>query len=146
MALRTNSKQAKANLWKYIRAYMLDEMNDAREYAESNGEPFNYDDSNNGVACYMLDRFADEYLHNYNRQLLKAGRVTSCDLFESWAQGLALGGMFCYYYNREAVQDVAQILEETEAEAGRFTEEQAERFLTRYIFDTIRKEADRYFL
>lgn len=146
MALRTNSKQAKANLWQYIRAYMLDELEEGREYAESNGEPFEYDDSNKGIANYILDRFTDEYLFNYNRQKLNAGRASYYDLFESWAQGLALGAMFCYYYNREAVQDVAQILEETPAEAGKFTEEQAEQFLTRYIFDTIRKETGRYFL
>ena len=146
MALRTNSKQAKANLWRYIRAYMLDEMNEAREYAESNGEDFEYNDTSTDIARYMLDRFRAEYLHSYNRQMMKAGRVTVSQLFESWAQGLALGGMFCYYYNREAVQDVAEILEETEAERARFDEERAESFLTRYIFVTICKETGTYFL
>lgn len=144
MALRTNSKQAKANLWQYIRAYMLDEMTEAQEWAEKTGEGFPYNmEDNKSIAQFMLDTFESEYLHEYNKNMIRTGRASRYSLFESWASGLALGGLFCYYYNREAVQDVAQILEETEAEAQRFSEEQAESFLTRYIYNTITAEAEK---
>lgn len=143
MALRTNSKQAQSNLWKYVRAYMLDEMEEAKEWTEKEDKIFAYDDSNTGISKYMLDCFNDEYLHEYNRNLIRTGRASKYELFKSWAQGLALGSMFCYYYNREAKQDVKNILEETQAEADRFTEEQAEELLTRLIYNAITKEAEK---
>lgn len=143
MALRTNSKQAKANLWQYIREASADYIDDRRTYAEREGEPFEYGDTNKDIALLMLDCFKVEKL-DHNKQY-EAKRGTLFDFFEEWAGGLPFGGVFDYYLHN-AVATVAQILEETEAEAGRFTETQAEQFLTRYIFDAIRKEADRYFL
>ena len=57
--------------------------------------------------------------------------------FQEWAQCLALGDLFCYWYNRSAKKDVAMILEESEKEQEKFTESQAEVFLTKLIYNTI---------
>lgn len=59
--------------------------------------------------------------------------------FCDWAQGLALGGLFCYYYNRSAVDDLGDILEETEEERNKFTEAQAEEKLTMLIYRELMK-------
>lgn len=55
-------------------------------------------------------------------------------IFEDWARGLALGGLFCYYYNRSAKDDLGEILEETEEEKSKYTEMEAEEMLTRLIY------------
>ena len=63
------------------------------------------------------------------------------EVFEDWARGLAMNGLFCYYYNRSAIEDVKELLEETPEEANRHTEEKAEAFLTRWIYDEMKRNA-----
>ena len=55
-------------------------------------------------------------------------------IFEDWARGLALGNLFCYYYNRSAKDDLGKILEESEEEKAKYTEQEAEELLTRLIY------------
>jgi exopolyphosphatase/guanosine-5'-triphosphate,3'-diphosphate pyrophosphatase len=43
-------------------------------------------------------------------------------------------------YNRSEVDDLGEILEETESEKKRYTEREAESFLTRLIYNEIKKE------
>lgn len=49
----------------------------------------------------------------------------------------------CYYYNRSAVDDLGAILEETEEEKARFTEQEAEQLLTDLIYRELTKGAAR---
>ena len=58
----------------------------------------------------------------------------------SWCQGLPSVIDTCYYYNRSAVEDLGDILEETEEERNRYTEQDAERLLSCLIYREIRKE------
>jgi hypothetical protein len=44
-----------------------------------------------------------------------------------------------YYYNRSAITDLGDILEETEDERNRYTESQAEKLLTKLIYRTIQE-------
>ena len=61
------------------------------------------------------------------------------ELFADWASGLPGILDTCYYYNRSALKDVQNILEQSDAEAARFTESQAEELLTSLIFREIKK-------
>ena len=65
--------------------------------------------------------------------------IPTFEVFRDWAQGLALGNLFCYYYNRSAVDDLGAILEETEEEKSRYSEQEAEEMLTRLIFREMQK-------
>ena len=102
MALKTNSKKAMENLYNYIRDY-------SEDYLEEN---YNLEklDSKKALYTAIYETFKSEMRPEcpyYSRQ-------PEQKVFADWAQGLAMGGLFCYYYNREAVKDLAGILEETE--------------------------------
>lgn len=120
--LRTNSKQARENI---------------RQYITENFTPENYTDEEitgfENIAKFILDVFKSEYYDNYcNRNV--AGRYTQAEAFKDWCSGLPSVLDTCYYYNRSAVEDVKNILEETDAEANKYTEQQAEELLTSLIY------------
>ena len=66
------------------------------------------------------------------------------ECFVDWCGGLP--GIFdtCYYYNRSAVDDLGNILEETETEKAKYTESQAELMLSRLIYREIVKEVAKH--
>ena len=70
----------------------------------------------------------------------KAGRISLQDLFEDYAAGLPLGGLFDYYLH-SAIDTLGDILEESEAEREKYSEEEAEKMLTRLIYREMIKEA-----
>ena len=114
--LRTNSKQARENI---------------RQYITENFTPENYTDEEitgfENIAKFILDVFKSEY----NNVI---GRYTQAEAFANWCSGLPSVLDTCYYYNRSAVEDVKNILEETDAEANKYTEQQAEELLTSLIY------------
>lgn len=120
--LRTNSKQAIAN----IRAYIINGFN---------GENYGIEtpDTFEEVAKFIYNTFADEYLYEYNRRRIEQ------EVFIEWCAGLPSVIDTCYFYNRSAVEDLGNILEETEAERNKYTEAEAEEMLTRLIYREIRK-------
>lgn len=113
--LKTNSKQAREN----VRAYIVNHFNpdsydfrgDASDFAT--------------VARYIMSRFESEK---------RWERGTRAELFAEWCSGLPFVIDTGYYYNRSAVDDFGAILEETENEKARYTEQQAETMLTRLIY------------
>ena len=113
--LKTNSKQACEN----VRAYIVNHF-------APDGYDFRGDASDFAtVARYIMARFDDEKPRNRgNRQ----------EIFVDWCAGLPSILDTCYYYNRSAVDDLGAILEETDAEKARYTEEQAEKMLTKLIY------------
>lgn len=128
--LRTNSKKACEN----IRKYILDEDEDyIVERAEWEGKTLS---TNDEKIAYIYDCLKDE-------MGWKFARCGEFQTFKDWAQGLALGGLFCYYYNRSAVADLGDILEESEEERSKYSEQQAEEMLTRLIFREVVKAHDR---
>jgi len=127
MGLKTNSNQAMSNLYNYIREYSEDYLVYDYEIPAAEVE------TKTGLYKAIYKIFCEEF-GRWNR---KPEQIA----FTEWAQGLALGGLFCYYYNREAVKDLGHILEETEAEAAKYTEEKAESLLTYLIYREISKEA-----
>lgn len=56
----------------------------------------------------------------------------SFETFKHYMQGLP--SSFAYFIGENALQDLAEILEETEEEKNRFTEEEAENLITKLIY------------
>ena len=122
--LRTNTKKAIEN----IRAYIIKGF-DGTNYGIETPETFEE------VAKVIYNTFAEEYLYEYNR------RRNEQEVFVEWCAGLPSIIDTCYYYNRSAVADLGDILEETEEERKRYTEAQAEETLSRLIYREITRRA-----
>ena len=120
--LRSNSKKAIKNI---------------QDYIIRNSDFSNYDIETTSdfksVANQIMRIFYDEMV-KWNRQ-----RKSYQELFIDWLQGLPSAIDSCYYYNRSAIKDVMGILEETEAEAERYSEAEAERLLSCLIWREIYK-------
>ena len=125
--LKTNSKKAINNIWNYI-------MEDLDHINSGYGYEIKEDDRKaTAAAIYEIfesEKYNDPYYKQYDRQ----------KVFIDWAQGLALGGMFdYYYYNKNAVDVLGDILEETKTERDKYTEEQAAAMLTNLIYREVIK-------
>lgn len=123
--LRTNTKKACANIQAYIMAGFA-------------GDNYGIEKPATFAECakIIIDTFYQEY---YSQPWQKERYLNEFAAFESWAQGLPSIIDTCYYYNRSAVDDLGQILEETEAEKARFTEREAESKLTWLIYRELKR-------
>lgn len=122
--LKTNSKKAKENITNYI----LEDIDYIQERAEYDAIEINENEPEK-VLAYVYKAFLEEY----------GWAVTKCrqsyqEAFSNWAAGLAMGGMFLYYYNIDAVELLGDLLEETETEKARYNQEKAENTLTYLIY------------
>lgn len=122
--LKTNSKKAKENIKKYI----IDNFN-----FEDNAEEIQEGATFEEVAKFIYIRFWDE-VGKWDTRL----HYTEAEAFENWASGLPSTLDTCYYYNRPAIDDLGDILEETAEERARFDEMQAEKMLTYLIYREIK--------
>ena len=123
--LRTNSKKAAEN----IRNYIMEDFEYLQERADYRNMKL---DKNNvdQVLALAWSIFKEEKSGEINRYRF----INEYQVFKDWASGLALGNLFCYYYNRSAVEDLGNILEESAAEKAKYKEEDAEELLTRLIY------------
>lgn len=121
--LRTNSKKAKEN----VRTYILKHF-DPSGYDGWTGNENSFSD----VARFILNTYTTEKRYSNSGLTFKD--------FWDWCQGLPPVLDTCYFYNRSAVADLAVILEETEEEAKRYAESDAEKLLTLLIWREIKKE------
>jgi hypothetical protein len=119
--LKTNSKQAKEN----IKQYIMDRFS-PEGYTET--PPQEWPE----IAAFILETFRSEKYHL--KEDFRYYNNCELDAFTDWAQGLPSLLDTCYYYNRSAVDDLAVILEETETEKARFTDQDAEQLLTALIY------------
>lgn len=126
--IKTNSKKAIEN----IKSYIADDAEYIKDRAIYDNKVLNCVDD---IISYAFEIFCEEKAY----EIKKNYGVPTIGVFRDWAQGLALGNLFCYYYNRSAVDDLGAILEETEAEKSRYSEEEAEELLTRLIFREMQK-------
>ena len=127
--LKSNSKKAKENIRLYILKNFDPEYIEEENQAEADALELSLENFKK-IAQYIVIDFkrAKQYeLKRYNYRPI-------FEVFTDWMQGLPGIIDSCYYYNRSAVEDVKNILEETEAEASRYTEEEAEKLLTHLIF------------
>ena len=132
--LRSNSKKAAENIANYI----LEDIEYLQERAEYRGFTLDAEDKST-VLAFVYTIFLEEKSGELNRYR----NVNIYNIFRDWASGLALGNLFCYYYNRSAVDDLGAILEETLEEKERYTESAAEEMLTRLIFREVTKAYNR---
>ena len=126
--LKTNNKKARENARNYIIAGFTPEGytdNPPQEFPE--------------IARFILATFGNEKYHL--PQDFRYYRNNELAAFADWCAGLAGVLDTCYYYNRSAVDDLGAILEETEEEKARYTEEQAENTLTLLIYRELVKGA-----
>lgn len=129
--LRTNSKKAKEN----VRAYILGHF-DPRDYDEWAGSEESFSD----VAKFIFRTFQTEERYSVHIGSGSSAFAPTFNGFLDWCQGLPYLLDTCYFYNRSAVADLAEILEETEEEARRYAESDAEKLLTLLIWREIEKE------
>ena len=124
--LRTNSKKAAEN----IQAYIMD-----------NFTPENYTDNPPQewpeIAAFILATFRSEKY--WCLQDVQYYHGSEAAAFADWCAGLPSVLDTLYFYNRSAVDDLGAILEETEQEKTRYTEQQAEQFLTSLIYRELQK-------
>ena len=121
--LRTNNKRFLENLKNYI----IDNFN----YEDYEDMTLTYND----ICNIILERFREEYRSEY-----KIKHHTECQSFISWCAGLPSILDTCYYYNRSAVDDLGNLLEETEEQRNKYTEQQAEEILSRLIYRELNKQ------
>lgn len=138
--LRTNSKKAKQNIQKYI-IDNFDSTNYKPDFdyidqaIEDNAAGRRNVDIFSLIAHAIDTTFEAEKCRFDNRYT--AGRISRFELFEDWCSGLPSILDTCYYYNRNAVDDLGAILEEAETEKAKYNETQAEELLTRLIYREI---------
>lgn len=128
--IKTNSKKAREN----IRTYIINHF-DASNYTDTPPEEWHE------IAAFILGTFRDEKY--YSLEYMKAHGLTEQRAFIDWAAGLPSVLDTCYYYNRSAVEDLGEILEETESEKAKYTETAAEALLTRLIYNELIKGVGR---
>lgn len=115
--LKTNTKKAIDN----IRAYIVANYNGANDITL-------YKD----IANDIYNEFKTTYL-NINL------RTPYQQQFVDWCAGLPSSFDTCYWYNRSAIKDLGDILEETNEERERFTEQEACEMLSKLIYREILK-------
>ena len=127
--IKSNTKKAKENILKYV-------LGATADYFE--------------IDCNMhVDEVSvyPEIWRAFMRQKDPASRRTSLQsVFYEWATGLAMGGLFDYFApcdGNTATAILAEILEETPEEAGRYTDDQAEKTLTALIYREVYNNKDR---
>ena len=124
--LKSNCKKAKEN----IRTYIMNHSDFNGYGLESEPQTFKE------TASALMEIFHDEKLkHNRNIKNYQ-------DEFIDWLQGLPSVFDSLYYYNRSAVADLGDILEETENERRKFSEQKAERILSCLIYRELLQGSD----
>ena len=120
--LKSNSKKAIEN----IRAYILEHF-DCSGYDEEAPDGFQQ------TAEFIMRCFYHEKVEHDKRNL------SLQSFFIEWLAGLPSVLDSCYYYNRSAIKDVGDILEETAEERSKYSEEQACELLSTLIYREISK-------
>lgn len=124
--LKTNSKKAREN----IRAYIMERHN-CEECAAVPADFTQFQEV--AAAIYAdFDRVTNTPINR---------RTSLQDRFCEYAAGLPGILDTCYYYNRSARADLCEILEETPAEAEKYSESESEKLLSYLIFREIERSA-----
>lgn len=126
--MKTTNRQARLN----VRQYILDHF-----------EPCGYDFTGpctfQNVSRFILEVHASE--KQYSPEYQTAKGFTNEAVFVNWCQGLPSVLDTCYYYNRSAVDDLGEILEQSEREKAKYTEQEAEQLLTHLIYRELKRGA-----
>jgi hypothetical protein len=132
--LRTNSKKAMENIKKEI----MDSYEAASEYYTFEGREAKTDF--NEICADILEAFRIEKLEN-NRYYI-AGRANQSEMFMDWMQGLPTAFPVADdIFLRSAIDFLGNILEETEGEKERYTEDKAEKLACNLLYRELEKGA-----
>ena len=132
--LRTNSKKAMENIKKEI----MDSYEAASEYYTFEGRETKTDF--NEICADILEAFRIEKLEN-NRYYI-AGRANRSEMFMDWMQGLPTAFPVADdIFLRSAIDFLGNILEETEEEKARYTEDKAEKLACNLLYRALEKGA-----
>lgn len=134
--LKTNSKEVMNRIKKVI----MDSYEAAEEYYTFDGGAMKTE--YNEICKDILNMFYIEKLHLDNRY--KAGRISKADLFMDWMQGLPTAFPVADdIFLHSAVDFLGDLLDETEAEKQRFTEEEAEKKAVYLMYRELTKHANK---
>ena len=135
--LKTNSKK----VIEKVRKYCVDSWND---HAEGEGLPttesFEVASTEilksciNAKLCFEKEKRLVFLKYYYSNSFFVA--------FEDWCKGLPSSIDTCYYYNRSAIDQLGDWLEESEEEKKRFSETEAEKKITYLLFRELTKNKD----
>jgi hypothetical protein len=128
--LKTNSKKTKENIQKYIVNHFSPEG-----YTDTPPEEWHE------IATFIIKTFRSEKYHLIED--FKYYKNNELLAFIDWAQGLPSVLDTCYFYNRSAVNDLGDILEETQEERNKHNETDAEQCLTRLIYKVLIMEVNK---
>lgn len=135
--MKTNCKKAIENTRKYVVEHTTLDPNCVDEKYTRSIELLNKKDDKidkfSVAAHLIMATFYDEYYLSFPRF------TTKQDAFECWCSGLPSVLDTCYYYNRSAVDDLGNILEQPKQERNKYSEREAEKILTRLIYREISK-------
>ena len=126
--LKTNSKKACENIRKYI-------MKNADGTNYGVDLPVTFE----GVARWILGIFRKEYYSRPEDKRYFHNNEQAA--FISWTQGLPSALDCCFWYNRPAVDDLGNILEQTEAQRNKYSEDASCKMLASLIYREITKVA-----
>ena len=119
--LKTNSKQAHENIKNYIIDNFTPETYTDREITEWKE-----------IAAFILECFHSEKYHLPEDFRYYHGSERAA--FADWCAGLPAVLDTCYFYNRSAVADLGEILEQTAEQREKYDESDAEQLLTYLIY------------
>ena len=122
--LKTNSKKAREN----IRAYIIDHA-DGTNYGIDLPATFE------GVARWIIGTFRAEYYSRPEDKRYFHNNEQAA--FVSWTQGLPSALDCCFWYNRPAVDDLGNILEQTTEQRNKYSEDAAGEMLAYLIYREI---------
>ena len=132
--LRTNSKKAMEN----IRKEIMDSYEAANEYYTYEGREAKTDF--NEICADILEAFRIEKLENNCYYI--AGRANRNDMFMDWMQGLPTAFPVADdIFLRSAIDFLGNILEGTEEEKERYTEDKAEKLACNLLYRELEKGA-----
>lgn len=119
--LKANTKQAMQNIKNYIMRNF-----DCTNYTETAPEGFS-ETATFILKCFRSEKYStpEDFRYYHNVEIAA---------FRDWCAGLPSVLDTCYFYNRSALDDLGEILEQSETEKAKYTETQAENTLTDLIY------------
>lgn len=134
--LKTNSRKAIDN----IREYIINNSCFDNYYNLSKLETLKSENAAISIFPIIAKNIYDIFIHEYwNNENSKRYYKTEFCAFENWLYGLPSVLDCKYLYGCCAVELAGEMLQETEKEKERFSEEEAEKLLNKLIYREIKK-------
>lgn len=130
--LRTTNKKVKATIKNYINESVANWADDNLDYLTI--DEFEELKTYEGQCNLIIDKFLNEMVRGNKN----AKYYSYYELFVKWCEGQP-SALETGYYLHSAISLLAEWLEETEEEANKYTEQQAESLITKLLWREITK-------